>query len=359
MVKATTKKKQKAAITLLAVGNRLDYDSFKKLHRERMQLKRSGWNYATVTYDRLLSGDIPKIRTKKIIVFLFFPFSYWNKRIEHRYYKGLYGNSSFFNKFQAFFKSVDTAVKLHLPDKDVHFINPPHACSRSRDKRFVASVLKQTKIQIPREHSTRDIKRIKRMLAQGHRFFLKPRFGSMGKGITFLSNSRWQTNFTFRNNQILSRKSDSGWAFKNITNNDVFLRKLLKSDIDIEEEVHSPIIKNKKFDLRIYTFLGKVFYVYPRTNESDKVTTNISQGGKGHKQTFLKQLPRNAVEASKRQAIKTSNALGLNFAGVDVIIDKNWKDVYVLDVNVFPGFPKRKRFNLARHMIKEMKRSFE
>ena len=50
-------------------------------------------------------------------------------------------------------------------------------------------------------------------------------------------------------------------------------------------------------------------------------------------------------------AIAAAKALGVNFVGVDIIIDQNMKDVYVLDVNMFPGFPKKRTFDLSAHLI--------
>jgi hypothetical protein len=45
----------------------------------------------------------------------------------------------------------------------------------------------------------------------------------MGKGITYLSPLNWQTNFIFKDNRIISRRSDYGWRFRDITGNNAFL----------------------------------------------------------------------------------------------------------------------------------------
>lgn len=128
-------------------------------------------------------------------------------------------------------------------------------------------------------------------LKTGHRFFLKPRYGSMGKGITYLSLSDWKTNFSFKNNRIIGRISDYGWKFRDITRNHKFLRQLLAKDVFIQETVDSPIIHDNKLDFRVYTFLNKAIYAYPGRNSLDKVTTNISQGGCGDSK-LLELLPK-------------------------------------------------------------------
>ena len=94
----------------------------------------------------------------------------------------------------------------------------------------------------------------------------------MGKGITYLGENRWSTNFIFRKRKILSRKSDYGWRFRNITNNKVFLKNLLKEDVTIEEAISPLLIKTRKFDLRMYVCFDKVLYTYPRSNKTDSVT---------------------------------------------------------------------------------------
>ena len=187
---------------------------------------------------------------------------------------------------------------------------------------------------------------------------MKPRFGSMGKGITYISPGSWQTNFNFRNNRVTSRKSDYGWRFKDITGNHFFLGQIVKKDILIEDEVSSLVLKRKKVDLRVYTFLKKAIYVYPKINYRRRVTTNISQGARGAPE-ILRLIPKSLIAKAKTEAERTARVLDLDLAGIDVIIDSNQKDVYVIDVNVFPGYPKRKTFNLAKAIIKELTRAHE
>ena len=115
------------------------------------------------------------------------------------------------------------------------------------------------------------------------------------------------------------------------------------------------ILNKKKVDLRVYTFFNKVIYIYPRKNHPDKITTNISQGGRGDP-SLLEILPEDLLRKAKKIAVKMAKKSKLNFIGIDIILDRNLKDVYVIDVNTFPGFPKRRTFNLARCMLRELSR---
>jgi glutathione synthase/RimK-type ligase-like ATP-grasp enzyme len=302
-----------------------------------------------------LAGRIPEIHTKKVIVFLFFPFYYWNEYIEHKNYKGIYGNLVFFKKFIKFCERLDKIIKNALSKKEFLFINNPISCALYRDKLEIKKKLSGANIPQPKLYNVTCVKEVQKWLNKGRNLFAKVRCGSMGKGITFLSWSDWQTNFIFRNNKIISKRSDRGWKFREITGNIAFLRQLIKKDIFIEEAVDMLILNKMKVDLRIYTFFNKVLYIYPRRNCSDRVTTNITQGGKGDP-SLLEILPKHLLLKARKIAEKTSRVLGFNFAGIDVIMNRNLNGVYIVDVNAFPGFPKRRTFNLTQHMVKELVR---
>ena len=75
----------------------------------------------------------------------------------------------------------------------------------------------------------------------------------------------------------MSKRSDKGWKFREITGNNAFLARLLKKDIFIEEAVDALVLNRRKVDLRIYTFFGRALYVYPRKNHPDRDAVAICQ----------------------------------------------------------------------------------
>ena len=348
-------KNAKCDITILVIGDNSDYDSYKKADHEKRTFGRNGFEYASTNYTQLLKGNVPPILTPKLILFFFFPFTHWNKHIEHKNYKGIYGNQIFYRKFVRFWKIVDHKIAKVFRDKEIFFVNHPHICGAYRDKMAVIKKLQEFRISQPRIYQASNIQGVQKNLTRGRNLFLKVRYGSMGKGITYLSPYNWQTNFIFRDNKIISRKSDHGWKFRSITGNHRFLRTLLKKDIIVQEGVNPLILNGHMVDLRIYTFMNKVLYVYPRKNSLSKITTNISQGGRGDPKV-LQQLPKHLVAMAKKEAIRISKKLKIGMAGIDIIPDRNLEKVSVIDVNVFAGFPKRKTFNLARYMAEELRR---
>jgi glutathione synthase/RimK-type ligase-like ATP-grasp enzyme len=346
--------KKKKNTTILSIGDWGDYDSYKKLNKEKRFINEQGFKYKTVEYSPFLDAQLPEIDTEKVIIFTFFPFVYWDHHIEHRGYKGIYGNVTFYKKFTRFCHEAVDIIKSSLSEKEILFINNPALSAYYRDKILVMDALAKKGVATPPVLKTRRVKDINAMLEKGQKLYIKPRCGSMGKGITFLQLGDWQTNFGFRSEKIVSRKSDYGWKFHDVTGNSTFLSNLLKKHISIEGAIEPLNIKGDKVDFRVYTFLDKVLYVYPRRNHIDSVTTNISQGGWGDP-SLLEVIPERLLSKIKRTAVQATKALGLDFTGSDVVVDNNLKDVYVVDVNMFPGFPKRRTHNLARDMVVRLK----
>jgi len=346
-------RRKKRNITILALGDKCDFDAYQKFNRVKNLFINYGFDYVTTNYKKFISGKNLKIKTDKIIIFFFFPFYYWNKYVEHRRYKGIYGNISFYDKFLRFWNLVEKRFKKYPSNKKLLFINNPRLCAAYRDKLSVFKKIAKFRISQVRRYKKMSIKEIQNKLASSYKFFLKPRCGSMGKGITFLSKDNWQTNFVLKGKKIISQRSDYGWKFTDVTGNFTFLKMLLKKDILIEEAVENLILNGNKVDFRVYTFFKKSIYVYPRKNKIDKVTTNISQGGQGDPR-LLRLLPKGLLTKAVKAAENTAKALNIILAGIDIIPNRNCKDVYVIDVNLFTGFPKSRTFDLAKKLASRL-----
>ncbi len=340
--------------TFLAIGDEKDFDTFKKIRKQKRFFYKTSFRFNSTDYYSLLNGSLPRISTKRLVVFLCFPFDYWDRYIEPRKYRGIYGNRSFYIKFKEFWKIVEERIKEYYKDKDIDYINHPKHLATDRDKELTKRLVKKHGVLVPKTVASRKISHILSLIEQNKKLFIKVRYGSMGKGITFLEKGRWMTNFRFRKKKIISKRSDYGWTFIDITGKKDFLRQVLKKDIIIEEAIDPLLIKGRKFDLRMYIFKNKVLYTYGRSNSERGITTNISQGARGEKLSFEKTLPQKQLDFAKKSAINAIKALRLNFGGVDMMLCSDKKTAKFIEVNAFPGFPKVRRYNLARFFIEEV-----
>ncbi len=341
--------------TIISLGDKRDFDSFLKFHKQKKYIAECGFRYRALKIEDVLSGKAPVIKTDRAIVFVFFPFDYWDTFIEHKRYRGMYGNLGFYKKFIKYGEKVFERLQEKMIAREIIFINDPRKASFYRDKAVVSDVLTKKGVLVPKKVRSRNAGYIERMLNKRKRFYVKVRCGSMGKGITYLERDEWSTNFGFNGNKIFNMRSDYGWQFRDITGNRKFLEQLLVKDIIIEEAVDPLRVKGWVVDFRVYAFFDKVLYVYPRKNKPESVTTNISQGGQGSP-GIRKFLSKSAIRKIEQQALLTMKATGLNFAGIDIMLDKHQNKAYVVDVNMFPGFPKIKTYDLARSMVRELRK---
>jgi len=100
-------------------------------------------------------------------------------------------------------------------------------------------------------------------------------------------------------------------------------------------------------DYRVFVVGNEVVATMLRTAPEGEFRTNIHRGGQGHPI----ELPREI----KKLAVRTAQILGLDIAGVDLMIDRSGP--LILEVNSSPGFEgieKATRLNIAGAMMKHI-----
>jgi glutathione synthase/RimK-type ligase-like ATP-grasp enzyme len=353
MLKRCRRRYEFMDISVLVLGDTSDWEAYNRVCRclqNQHHLKKMNW--VTCTYDHLEKNKLPLINSNVIIIYLFFPFAYWDKHIEKQGYRNVYGNVDFYSQFRFFWSQIHRILKNKYRGKKIYFINHPLKIANDRDKEFTKTILTENDIKTPTAYHTRDYQNILNLIEEKNKkLFLKVRYGSMGKGITYMEKGYWKSNLKFEDGKIINPCSDYGWTFTDITNNVQFLKVILTKDIVIEEMVESyEIEEDMIFDLRLYIFNDTVLYILPRTNNKDAITTNISQGGIGRTTKFLEEIPKDIINKVIETGVKTMEAMEVNFAGVDIMISKDSR-IYVIELNAFPGFPKENKFNLSKRLI--------
>jgi len=162
-----------------------------------------------INYKHVFANNLPKIHNTHLIILLFFPFQYWDKYIEvYDRDTRVYGDKSFGKEFAHFFAKAERIIKKNYSDKKLEFVNPPSASVLDRDKEECKNFLKKHNIPIPKSYDVKNLKDIQRHLDRGITMYIKPRFGSMGKGISYLNKELLITNFLFQKGQVISHSYD-------------------------------------------------------------------------------------------------------------------------------------------------------
>jgi len=347
--------------TLLVIGD-LTMDgakeepSISKFIRHRKKLTERNVDSEFITYDDLLLGKLPDISTEKLKIMLFFPFSHWNNSIE-RYDvdSRIYGDEKFGNDYKRFFFFVSKIIEGKYKEKNITYVNPPQACILDRDKKRTTRLLKKRGISTPRAYKITNLAQFYKILNKIGALYVKPVFGAMGKGMTFVTKEGCWTNFIFRNNKIISRPYDYDWKFVSVSRKkrDAFLSILIKKKFVFEKAIKFPVVKRRKFDFRVYVVYGKTPYLYAKSAPRKKFITNWSQGGRIENPNFLKKfLPKRKINEIRRIAKEGSKAMGLNYAGVDVMMDEESHKLYFSEAHSFPAY--ERGFNLMKCVIEKI-----
>jgi len=310
-----------------------------------------------INYREVLKNRLPDFKKKEILVLLFFPFQFWNKNIEvYNKDSRVYGDQKFGQAFEKFFIKIEKKLKDKYGEDRLQYVNPPKASILDRDKESCKNFLRHHNIPTPRSYQIKKLSDIKKILERGVSLYIKPRYGSMGKGISYLSNGLLITNFLYRKGKVISHPYDYNWRFHEITkevDRHKFLRTMISRGFIFEEAIDPPIHKGKRSDFRVYCVFGKIPYYYARTTPAVSLVTNWSQGGTIElRSKFSKYIPQNKLRQVRSLARRVSRDLQLNYAGIDIIFSKDYKDIYVLEAHSFPGY--EKGYDLMKNLAKKI-----
>ncbi|UCH57054.1 MAG: RimK family alpha-L-glutamate ligase [Candidatus Bathyarchaeota archaeon] len=189
---------------------------------------------------------------------------------------------------------------LHrLEDLGVYVINPAEAIERAVDKYYTSTLLEDAGIRTPRTIVTERFREAVAAFKElGGDVVVKPLFGSLGMGMT--------------------RLNDLDVAYR------VFRALEVAQGVYYLQE----FVPHGSEDIRAFIIGGEVVASMLRTGEGWK--TNISAGG------YAKpyELERDLAEIS----VIATEAIGLEYSGVDLLRSEEDGQVYVIELNSTPGW---------------------
>ena len=207
---------------------------------------------------------------------------------------GLIRSFGFLLSLAQFFRRIAllTALERIMP-----LMNPPSALLSSRNKLLTTLMLKEAGIKVPYTFSTESLRSAYKVADTLGSSVVKPIIGSRGYGVA------------------LSPNPDTAF---------IMLKALLSNK---EPPLIQEYLGGTGYDIRIIIVGDRVLGAMKRV-ASKSWKTNIAQGGKGEPYEVDGELEDLALRATK--------ALGLWYAGVDVIIKGG--EYYVLEVNGSPDW---------------------
>lgn len=268
-------------------------------------------------------------------VLLCFPYELWDQMVEKK--DELYGVAKFGNAIRIMTEYLTDILEAKFPY--AQYVNHPRSIILERDKLEAKKVLQSNNINVVK-NIDKSIESILNEVELGESVYIKVRYGSMGKGITYVSPYKWTTNFKYDGKIISNHANDKDWKEIDITGDTEFLKKMLSEDILVERAVKNELTNGFKFDMRGRALFGKAEprFAYGRASKDHSIT-NISQGAK---RISLQELASYIPFKSREEALsiigESAKCLGLNYAGGDILFEgKTFKPVF-LEINSFPGY---------------------
>lgn len=285
-----------------------------------------------VTYSQAMSGT--GIIASGAPVMLCFPYSLWDYLVEND--NVLYGVREFGYSILNLAEMLNDMTERRFPK--ARYVNHPMSILLERDKLKVKKLLSDKGVVVAQD-IPKDIDAVLQQVEQGNSVYIKARYGSMGKGITYISRNKWTTNFMYDGKRIWNHNHDAGWEEIDITGDKEFISRMLEEDVIVEKGVVNSKTNGLKFDLRARVLFGEADPndAYGRSTKESSIT-NIAQGARRMSLEEMKRyVAREKIEEGVDVIRKSAGILGLNYAGGDILFEGERFDPIFIEINSFPG----------------------
>lgn len=236
---------------------------------------------------------------------------------------------------QAYKETLQRLSEMSLPD-DVCFLNTPDALLRALDKKETKEVLMDKGLKVtPMLPSPQSFDELRQLLADcGRGCFLKPRYGSGAGGIMAIryqpNRNKWIVYTTLRqvdgvihNTKRINRLS----VEKEII---PLAEAVIQTEAILEEWIPKAQLQGENYDLRVVCRESEIDYIVVRCSKGS--ITNLHLNNKAHwwNELSLSEEVRQQIYFQCQEAVQS---LDLQYAGVDVLIERGTDIPYIIEVN--------------------------
>lgn len=236
---------------------------------------------------------------------------------------------------RAYKETLQRLSEMSLPD-DVCFLNTPDALLRALDKKKTKEVLMDKGLKVtPMLPSPQSFNELRQLLADcGRGCFLKPRYGSGAGGIMAIryqpNRNKWVVYTTLRqvdgvihNTKRINRLS----VEKEII---PLAEAVIQTEAILEEWIPKAQLQGENYDLRVVCRESEIDYIVVRCSKGS--ITNLHLNNKAHwwNELSLSEEVRQQIYFQCQEAVQS---LDLQYAGVDVLIERGTDLPYIIEVN--------------------------
>ena len=236
---------------------------------------------------------------------------------------------------RAYKETLQRLSEMSLPD-DVYFLNTPDALLRALDKKETKEVLMDKGLKVtPMLPSPQSFDELRQLLADcGRGCFLKPRYGSGAGGIMAVryqpSRNKWvvyttlqQVDGVIHNTKRIHRLSTEKEMIP-------LAEAVMQTEAILEEWIPKEQLQGENYDLRVVCRESEIDYIVVRCSKGS--ITNLHLNNKAHwwNELSLPEVVRQQIYFQCQEAVQS---LDLQYAGVDVLIERGTDIPYIIEVN--------------------------
>ena len=236
---------------------------------------------------------------------------------------------------QAYKETLQRLGEMRLSD-DVCFLNTPHALLRALDKKETKQVLMDRGLKVtPMLPSPRSFDELRELLTGcGRGCFLKPRYGSGAGGVMAIryqpNRNKWvvyttlqQVDGVIHNTKRINRLSTEKEMVP-------LAEAVMQTEAILEEWIPKEQLQGENYDLRVVCRESEIDYIVVRCSKGS--ITNLHLNNKAHwwNELSLPEVVRQQIYFQCQEAVQS---LDLQYAGVDVLIERGTDIPYIIEVN--------------------------